>query len=122
MGNAVALDYLVLAGFVVIGAVFCVLILGVNWVLRPDKPTARKLSVYECGREPVGPPWVQLRIGYYVYALLFVVFDIETVFLYPWAVAFGAFGWYIVLEMVIFLGILVAGLIYAWREGALSWR
>jgi len=65
---------------------------------------------------------VQFRIGYYVYALLFVVFDIETVFLYPWAVAFGKMGIFILVEMVLFIAILGAGLAYAWREGALRWR
>ena len=70
----------------------------------------------------IGPPWVQFRIGYYVYALLFVVFDIETIFLYPWAVAFGKMGIFVLAEMFVFIGILVAGLAYAWKEGALRWR
>jgi NADH-quinone oxidoreductase subunit A len=65
---------------------------------------------------------VQFRVGYYVYALLFVVFDIETVFLYPWAVAFNSMGLFILVEMVIFVTILVFGLAYAWKEGALTWR
>ena len=75
----------------------------------PKKPSPEKATTYECGSEPIGPPWVQFRIGYYVYALLFVVFDIETVFLYPWAVAFNrpGLGWFILVEMVIFVGILV---------------
>ena len=72
--------------------------------------------------EPVGPPWVQFRVGYYVYALLFVVFDIETVFLYPWAVVYGKMGLFVLAEMVIFIAILAAGLAYAWKEGALRWR
>jgi NADH-quinone oxidoreductase subunit A len=65
---------------------------------------------------------VQFRVGYYVYALLFVVFDIETVFLYPWAVAYGRLPLFILLEMVVFIAILAAGLAYAWKEGALRWR
>ena len=122
MHDVATLNHLVLVGFVVIGFVFFVVVLATNWLLSPHKPDDRKLSIYECGREPIGPPWVQFRVGYYVYALLFVVFDIETVFLYPWAVAFGTMGWFILVEMFIFLGILILGLVYAWKEGALAWR
>jgi NADH-quinone oxidoreductase subunit A len=122
MDQTVAHDYLVLSAFVAIGILFAVVTLSVSWVLRPSRPNEAKLSIYECGREPIGPPWVQFRVGYYVYALLFVIFDIETVFLYPWAVAFGAMGWFVLAEMVVFLSILAAGLVYAWREGALTWR
>jgi NADH-quinone oxidoreductase subunit A len=70
----------------------------------------------------VGPPWVQLKIGYYVYALLFVLFDVETAFLYPWAVTLNVLPVYVLAEMVVFLAILFLGLVYAWKEGALSWR
>jgi len=116
------LDYLILAGFVVLGAVFVVMTLSASWLLAPKKPSPEKSTTYECGSEPVGPPWVQFRIGYYVYALLFVVFDIETVFLYPWAVAFNKMGFFVLVEMFVFIGILAAGLAYAWKEGALTWR
>jgi len=115
----VASDQLVIAGFVVIGAVFVVLTLSAAW---PKAPSAEKATTYECGIEPVGAPWIQFRSGYYIYALLFVIFDVETVFLYPWAVAFGSFGWFILIEMIIFVAILVVGLAYAWKEGALRWR
>ncbi len=118
------LDYAILAGFVVLGALFVGATVGVSNVLSPSKPSERKAQIYECGSDPVGPPWVQFRIGYYVYALLFVVFDIETVFLYPWAVIFSDpdLGIVIVLEMFVFVGVLVLGLLYAWKEGALTWR
>ncbi len=96
--------------------------LAASWLLSPKKPSAEKAETYECGVEPVGPPWVQFHAGYYVYALLFVIFDIETVFLYPWALVFGLRGWFIFAEMVVFVIILVGGLAYAWKEGALSWR
>lgn len=115
-------DYLVVAAFLILGVVFMLATLAVSWVLHPSKPSAEKLATYECGSEPIGPPWVQFHIGYYVYALLFVMFDIETVFLYPWAVAFGGMGAFIVVEMVVFLTIVGAGLAYAWKEGALQWR
>ncbi len=121
MQGAVA-DHIVLAAFVVIGILFVPATLTASRLLAPSKPDERKLDTYECGSEPIGPPWVQFRIGYYVYALLFVVFDIETVFLYPWAVAFDSMGLFILVEMVVFIAILAAGLAYAWKEGALRWR
>lgn len=122
MGNTASADHLVLAMFVVIGMLFVPATLLASRLLAPSAPSPRKLATYECGSEPVGPPWVQFRIGYYVYALLFVVFDIETVFLYPWAVAFNRMGAFVLVEMLVFIGILAFGLAYAWKEGALSWR
>ena len=115
-------DYLILGMFLVIGALFVIATLSASWLLSPKKPSSEKSSTYECGVDPIGPPWVQFRIGYYVYALLFVVFDIETIFLYPWAVAFGKMGVFVLVEMVIFIGVLACGLAYAWKEGALKWR
>lgn len=115
-------DYLILALFVLVGIVFPVATVVVSNLLSTQRPLPEKSRTYECGIEPVGPPWVQFRIGYYIYALLFVVFDIETVFLYPWAVAFGRLGLFGLIEMAVFVGILVLGLLYAWKEGALRWR
>jgi NADH-quinone oxidoreductase subunit A len=117
-----SLDYLIIGLFVVVGLLFTAATVTVSNILSPTAPSAAKATTYECGSEPVGPPWVQFRVGYYVYALLFVVFDIETVFLYPWAVAFNRMGVFILLEMVVFVAILVFGLAYAWKEGALTWR
>lgn len=116
------MDYLVVAAFLVGGALFMVATLAFSWVLHPSKPSPEKLTVYECGSEPVGLPWVQFHVGYYVYALLFVLFDVETVFLYPWAVVFRRMPAFILVEMAVFIGIVGAGLAYAWREGALRWR
>jgi NADH-quinone oxidoreductase subunit A len=116
---------MIIAGFVVLGALFVVVALSSSWLLSPKKADRDEgLETYECGIEPVGPSWVQFRAGYYVYALLYVIFDIETVFLYPWAVTFGAKGstWFVFVEMVIFVSILIGGLAYAWKEGALKWR
>ncbi len=118
-----AFDHLVVGAFVVFGALFVVATVWASNLLSPkSKPEGHRLEPYECGVDPVGPPWVQFRVGYYVYALLFVVFDIETVFLYPWAVAFDKTGSFVLIEMVIFIAILGAGLAYAWKEGALKWR
>jgi NADH-quinone oxidoreductase subunit A len=119
------LDHLIIAAFVVLGAVFVVVALTSSWLLSPKRADAEEgIETYECGLEPIGPPWVQFRAGYYVYALLYVIFDVETVFLYPWAVTFGAkgTGWFVFAEMVLFVAILLGGLAYAWKEGALKWR
>lgn len=115
---------MVIAGFVVLGAVFAVLTLSASWLLSPKKPSPEKGIPYECGVETIGAPWVRLRSGYYVFALMFVIFDIETAFLYPWAVTFArpGIGWFVFFEMIIFIAILVGGLAYAWKEGALEWR
>jgi NADH:ubiquinone oxidoreductase subunit 3 (subunit A) len=121
---AVEFDGIVIAVFVVLGSVFVAATLATSWLVSPKKPSAAKAETYECGVEPTGPTWVRFRVGYYVYALLFVVFDIEAVFLYPWAVIFGqrGVGWFVFIEMVIFIAILVGGLAYAWKEEALQWR
>lgn len=88
----------------------------------PRKPSTVKSSTYECGMEPVGEAWVQFNFRYYFYALLYVVFAIETVFLYPWAVAFRQLKLFGLIEMLIFILILVVGLAYAWKKGALEWK
>ena len=122
VAGSVTFDYVILGAFVVIGVLFVVATVATSNLLSPTKASAEKETTYEGGSEPIGPPWVQFRIGYYVYALLFVVFDIETVFLYPWAVAYGRLGLFILAEMIVFVGILVLGLLYAWKEGGLTWR
>ncbi len=96
-------------------------ILIAGW-LAPKKPNKIKNSTYECGIETVGDTWVQFRVQYYIYALVFLVFDVETVFLYPWAVAYRQLTLFAVLEAVVFLLLLAGGLIYAWKKGALQWN
>ena len=119
-----SVERLTIAAFVVLGAFFVVATLSASWLLSPKKPSPEKSETYECGVEPIGTPWVKFHAGYYVYALLFVIFDIETVFLYPWALTFSqpASGWFVFGEMVIFVMILAGGLAYAWKEGALKWH
>jgi NADH-quinone oxidoreductase subunit A len=89
--------------------------------LSPKKPNKIKNSTYECGIETVGESWVQFKAQYYIYALVFLVFDVETVFLYPWAVAYKQLLLFGVIEAVIFLAILGGGLVYVWKKGALEW-
>jgi len=95
--------------------------LVLSWLLRPHRPGRIKQSTYECGLETVGETWIQFKVQYYLYALIFVLFDVETVFLYPWAVAYNQLGLFALVEMMVFLLILGAGLVYAWRKGALEW-
>ena len=89
--------------------------------IAPKKPGASKQDAYECGMPASGEPWVQFRAQYYIYALLFVIFDVEVVFLYPWAMVWKGMGPVVFAEMLLFLAILAVGLIYAWKKGLLEW-
>ncbi len=95
--------------------------MAIQRLIAPRKPNAMKLSTYECGIETVGDTWVQFKVQYYIFALIFVIFDIEAVFLFPWAVAYDKLAFYMVLEGVLFILILAGGLVYLWRKGALEW-
>ena len=90
-------------------------------LIAPRKPNPIKLDTYECGLETVGDSRVQFKIQYYIFALVFLIFDIETVFLFPWAVAFKQLELFMVVEGIFFILILLVGLVYAWRKGALEW-
>lgn len=93
----------------------------VGMVFRPRRPYFEKLLPYESGNPPVGEPRYRFSVKFYVIAMLFVVFDVEAIFLYPWAIVFDKIGLYAFIEMVIFIVILVAGYIYAWKKEAFSW-
>jgi len=122
MTQSPAFDHLVIGAFLIFGVVFVVATVFVSNLLSPkSKPAPDRLEPYECGSEPVGPPWVQFRIGYYVYALLFVVFDIETVFLYPWAVTFSELAVFGLVAMMGFLVLITVPFVYEWRRGGLEW-
>lgn len=109
-------------GMLLLGAIgFALAPLVVEWLLAPSKRSRSKGDTYECGLLTTGETWVRFRIQYYIYALLFVVFDIETVFLYPWAVSYAGLGLFALIEMIIFLAMLGVGLAYAWRKGVLRW-
>ncbi|MCK4901705.1 MAG: NADH-quinone oxidoreductase subunit A [Anaerolineales bacterium] len=114
-------DWLFIGVFLVLAPIFPALALVIPRLIAPRKPNAIKSQTYECGIETVGNTWVQFRVQYYLFALVFLIFDVETVFLYPWAVAFDHLPLFAVLEDVLFILILVAGLGYAWRKGALEW-
>jgi NADH-quinone oxidoreductase subunit A len=89
---------------------------------RTGRKPAAAAETYESGMVPIGDAWVRYHVQYYMYALVFVIFDVEVVFLYPWAVVFRAIGGYALVEIGIFIGILLVGLAYAWRRGALRWE
>jgi len=91
-------------------------------LIAPRRPIAAKLTTYECGIDPVGDGWSQTQVRYFLYAFLFVIFDVESVFLFPWAVVFQRLGYTAVVEMAIFIGILALGLLYAYRKGVLHWE
>ena len=95
--------------------------LGAARLLRPTRPQFGKYINYECGVDPVGVGWSQSQIRYYVFALLFVMFDVEAVFIFPWAIRLEAFGAFGLVEMAVFIFILALGLVYAWRKGVLRW-
>lgn len=119
-------DYSYIAALLIASISFPILILVVHNVLsyrskRPD-PYNVKTSTYECGMQTIGTPWVQFNFRYYFYALLFVIFDVETVFLLPWAVHFKELKLFGFIEMLIFILILVVGLVYAWRKKVMEWK
>nr|YP_011004404.1 NADH-plastoquinone oxidoreductase subunit 3 [Asplenium antiquum]WPT27060.1 NADH-plastoquinone oxidoreductase subunit 3 [Asplenium antiquum] len=89
--------------------------------IAPARKGPEKLTSYESGIEPKGDAWIQFQIRYYMFALVFVVFDVETIFLYPWAVSFRELGLLAFIEVIIFISILVVGLVHAWRKGASEW-
>ncbi len=107
--------------FILVGAVFVALGLVTAWLLRPSRPYPSKNATYECGETPVGDTRIRFNIRFYVIALIFVIFDVEVVFLFPWALVYGALGWFAFVEMLVFLAILLAGYAYVWRNGDLDW-
>ncbi len=95
--------------------------LVLSWLLRPAKPNPIKSSTYECGIATFGDTWVQFKAQYYIYALVFVLFDVETVVLFPWALIYNQLPFFAVIEMLVFIVILAGALVYAWRKGDLEW-
>jgi NADH-quinone oxidoreductase subunit A len=114
-------SYLTVGIFAALGLFLVGLLLVVSWMLRPDRQQAQKYIAYESGVDPVGSMWSQSQIRYYIFALLFVMFDVEAVFIFPWATQVEAFGGFGLVEMFVFIGILLLGLVYAWRKGVLRW-
>lgn len=114
-------SYGVVLAVLIAGAGLVAVAFGAGWLVAPRRPLPAKLTTYECGIDPVGEGWSQSQVRYYIYGFLFVIFDVESVFLFPWARVFDNFGYQAVVEMGIFIGILAVGLLYAWRKGVLKW-
>jgi NADH:ubiquinone oxidoreductase subunit 3 (subunit A) len=120
--SAKVTGYLSVVIYLVMIVAFAVVSLGVARVLRPRRPTAVKLQTYECGAEPIGEAWVQFPVGFYLVALLFVVFDALAVFLFPWILVLRSLGMWGFGTMVVFLAILSLGWFYAYRERIFEWQ
>jgi NADH-quinone oxidoreductase subunit A len=103
-------------------AAFGIVSLGASRVIRPSRPGATKLMNYECGAEPIGPAWIQFPAGFYLVAIVFIVFDALAVFLFPWAMIIGSAGLPAFWVMAAFVGIILLGWLYAYREGVLEWK
>ena len=114
-------SYLTVAIFGGAAVLLVALLLGLGSLVRPSRPTAAKLTNYESGVEPVGAEFGQSQVRYYIFALLFVLFDVEAVFIFPWALRLETYAVFGLVEMAIFIVILALGLVYAWRKGVLRW-
>lgn len=114
-------SYLTVGIFGLLAVALVGAILGIGALLRPNRPQAQKYVIYESGVDPVGTGWAQSNIRYYVFALLFVMFDVEAVFIFPWATRLEEYQLFGLIEMMIFIFILTLGLVYAWRKGVLRW-
>ena len=107
--------------FMLLGLVFVIATVWIARFIRPQRPSDEKLRNYECGETSIGSAWIRFNPRFYIFALIFVIFDVEAVFLFPWAVAYKSLGLFALIEMLIFVGILLLGLLWAWKKGMLKW-
>ncbi len=115
-------EYLPVLLFLFVAIAFGVGVLILGYLFRPHRPDPEKLSPYECGIPPISDARERLSIRFYIIGMLFLVFDVEVVFLYPWAIVYDRIGLFGFIEMVLFIAILFVGYLYAWRKGALEWE
>ena len=116
------IEYLGILIYISIAVVFAIFVIGASALLGQRKPTALKKAPYECGMNTVGSSFRRIPIKYYIIAMLFLLFDIEVIFLYPWAVVFKQFKFFALISMAVFIGILLIAYIYIWKKGALEWE
>ncbi|MGD6816552.1 NADH-quinone oxidoreductase subunit A [Metabacillus sp. 113a] len=114
-------NYLIIVVFLLLGSLLPAVALTIGRLLRPHAPTQAKMTTYESGMDPFHDSRIQFNVRYYIFALMFVIFDVETVFMYPWAVAYEKLGLFALIEMLIFVVMLLIGLMYAWKKGVLKW-
>ncbi len=115
-------DFGIILLYFILGILFVGIALTAAAVIRPNHPNPVKNSTYECGEIPIGGPWIRFNVRFYVVALIFLLFDVEVVLLFPWAVVFKQLGWFAYLEMIIFVMIILAGYVYVWLKGDLDWE
>lgn len=120
--QGLALDYLPVVFFVILGAVISCLFVAGSFLLAPSKPDPEKNSAYECGFNAFDDARMKFDVRFYLVAILFIIFDLEVAFLFPWAISLGKIGLLGFWSMVVFLGVLTIGFIYEWRRGALEWE
>ena len=120
-GSEFLRQYLTVAIFGTVAVLLVGLLLGISWLIRPNRPQAGKYLTYESGSDALGSNWTQSQVRYYIFALLFVMFDVEAVFIFPWATRLETYGTFGLIEMFVFIFILLLGLVYAWRKGVLRW-
>jgi NADH-quinone oxidoreductase subunit A len=121
-GGSMLIDYLAILIYLCIAIAFALFAIAASALLGQRKPTALKKAPYECGMTTIGSSYRRVPIKYYIIAMLFLLFDIEVVFLYPWAVVFKELKTFAFISMVIFIGILIIAYIYIWKKGALEWE
>ncbi|WP_044203078.1 NADH-quinone oxidoreductase subunit A [Flammeovirga sp. OC4] len=131
MSNQILTDFGNIALFVIVGVIFVLGGLIASSLLRPNRPGHEKLTTYESGEDPVGSAWGGFNIRFYIIALIFLLFEVEILFLFPWATVFGdaekieqtngVWGWFALVEIFLFVGILIVGLAYVWKKGFLDW-
>lgn len=114
-------NFIFIGLLILVAVTFALAPLAIERLVAPRKRSLAKEDIYECGVRTHGETWVRFRIQYYIFAIMFVIFDIETVFLYPWAVSYAGLGLFALIEMIVFLTILFVGLAYAWAKGVLRW-
>ena len=114
-------NYFPILLFVVVGLLVGVAPLVLGWLLAPNRPDPEKLSPYECGFEAFDDARSKFDVRFYLVSILFIIFDLEVAFLFPWAITFGDLGWFGFWSMMLFLGVLTVGFVYEWRKGALEW-
>jgi len=114
-------DYSAVLIFFIAGVFLVLFTFALARLIRPHHPDTVKLETYECGEPAVGESWIQFNNRFYIFGLIFVIFDVEAIFLFPWAVAYEQLGLFALIEMVIFIAILLVGLLYAWKKGVLKW-
>lgn len=115
-------NYLPILVFILLGVVFGAAPIAISMLVAPSRPDSEKLSSYECGFEPFEDSRLKFDVRFYLVAILFIIFDLEIAFLFPWAIVLNDIGWFGFIAMIVFLAILVIGFIYEWKKGALEWE